>query len=697
MNRLDRQVEALRAWRNERNLTLSDILLREIAKRHGVEQDVAHVAKMLSVSQKPFAEEMVAVLTSIGPDPEDRGDADGKSAVSLASPPADQESQPGPIGPRSPSSARPTPGTPPPSSTSPSSSVTYADAESLAARVAEFVEFDFSTLGTTEVADLRSAVLRNGISLRWNRPASAAADDRVVYRAVSQPEAQPYWPDIAETFVVTEETSAFDGRPPLMAVRHYQIWAYIGPDEDAVWAQPILVAEGAVVAPPQDVRIVEDGGRVIGSWRLLPGASRALIFRVPESLASSTPPLSPEHGILTDSANLTGFRDSATLPDGALLYRIVAEAPVGGRTQLSPLVTQRISPSPRLEPVTDLACACRETPDGPRFDLMWFPPARGTVTIYRSREHPAQGIDRPAPAETLGQLGLGVAIPDPVDVADDGRASITGATWPNEWARVYLTPVTSVNGLVHPGPTTVFVRVPPVADPVIHQRVSHQRLVFQWPLEPITSPGDPDTRRIKAADAVQVFQASATVPPEIATTESPLVEVSAERYDRDGGVIFNGQLDPTGSLLHLVPIAFSGQRKIAGPVATVAYPGLIRVWYSVERAGFGRGRGGRRVTVRLRADRHVSPAPRFVAVHHPGRLPLDPGDGTVMEMSIKDDPTVRRTVVFGPAALTTGWTSESWTTQMPPGGFLRVFAHVAGPAHAVLAVLDPPVRDLRGQ
>ena len=681
-----RLFEALMVWRNEQAIKLSDAELHDIVLRNGRDPQVQMIRRMLTAANRDHAETIVRIMR------ESLGDG-GPSSLTPAVPAAVDEvpssAQPAAAdpAPAAPPAGRPAPATKTAASL-PGILASYEDPDGLATVVTDFVSYDYSTEGTTTPADLKVMLVGDALAFMW--PALNDAGSEVLYRVATSGEGLPYSPDAFDTLLLTTGTRALDGRAAQTAVRYYTVWAYAGDSvEAATWSQPVLVASGAAVTPPQGCAIAEEGEGAVATWMVNPPTRRVDIHRFAGGQVRA---FSPEHQVFGDQPNLGGFIDPELKPGIKYEYHAVAWAEVAqpdGTVGLqgSPPVILRTERRPRPRPVIDWDYEVHGSEEAPRFDLFWQPPPAGEVWFYRSEERPPSGIDTEAPLEVLERMGLGERILFPVAQEPDGRSSMRNVGWPSGWMRVYVTPVTVVGDRMHPGTPEGFVRVPAVAEPVIHQRVGFQKLAFAWPRTA--------TGKGVAADVVHVYESAPGVPSEDAMTGRPVAEVSPDSYEQDGGVVFAGStaLRQTGSTLHLVPFAYSKGRRIPGPATRIDYPGLLQVTYEVEKslAPFSRTR---KVSFRVVSNLNLKSPPPFCLVHNPERLPLDLEDGTTLAPTPKDDPSAKPGATVVPSGLLANQPSEWWVAEAPKVGFVRLFSAVPWDKVRMVAVLDPTVRSL---
>lgn len=572
----------------------------------------------------------------------------------------------------------------------------FTQPEALEDLLHDFASVDFSAVDSGERATFRGRSTPQGITLRWaNLP---TAEPYSVFRLVSGEGCVPYSPDSAEAEVlaITKQLTFDDPRPATTAVRHYQVWRNSGADHDAaLWEQPELIAEFSLVFPPQELRIQERGHQVVGQWRMLPGTERVHVYRVPQSQARTAGAGNPGFRIATVESGGGGFVDTDVEPGETYVYQVIAEASTGGGSQLAAPLTEQLSISATAKPISDLQCVLTHDGDRPTIDLSWTSQERGTTRIYCTSQRPTSGSERTAqPVAQLDHLGLPYedVLAHPIDI-DGDRSRMQRVGWPRGWGRAYFTPVHIVGDEARLGTTVLQVLPPRVTDVAIHQRVDYQTLTLTWPVQDSVGRDSHTRVRSLAADRVGVYQAHVDVPEQAAISGTPLVTLSKQDYDRYGGVIFPQPLRPEGSMIYAVPYAHAGADVIQGIPGSVRYPGLLRIQATLRisrRSLFKSGWTGR---IAFIADRD-SPSPAFCVVHLPDRLPLAVEDGrqlAVTRAGVENDTPVKR---FQPSALGPV-PSDTFTVEIDQPGYVRIFALVHPDRRAMVALIDPPVGEMR--
>lgn len=518
-------------------------------------------------------------------------------------------------------------------------------------------------------------------------PATEDSPGYVVYRLVSTDGDRGYSPDSGALVATTTGTTVTDERPVTCAVRHLQVWANAGPSAtEAVAAQPILHSEGMIIGTARDVEIREDSGRVIGRWSALPGVEAIRVYRVPAGLAEHD---GPAFRIVADNPNLTGFIDCDAERGCRYVYRVRCEVEVDGVVRLSEAIEAEIQVSAVREPVTDLALARQGKSDGEAVDLEWTPPRFGQVLVFRTPDPPsADAQATELERSVLDQVGLtqDALLTHPVTERDDHiggpRSLMSGVPWPDGWNRAYFTPVTVLDNRARVGKPMSAVRTDPITDVALMEYCNKQVLTFDWP---------------HGAASVMAYIAPKGHNPRDGLT-GRCYEIALADYERYGGMRFSGDLPNGGCALHLVPVAFSGGRRVLGTPVTIEYGGLLRLWYDVrilrDSAGLPLS-----AAVQMRAEPGATGSPPFVLVHNPRRIPLTMHDGDhvdVYQINRQGKPISGASKEFQLSGLATDWAeSEVWAGEVRGlRGWIRLFAHLPIDRLRLLALLDPPVDSL---
>lgn len=648
----DGALAALQQWRQQqidggrlRPGVVKDTHLQQILRSN--RRTAEEIEPMLPRQAKPFVDDVVAVLS-----------AAPTAATTRASEPT--------------APAAPTPVTEP----------VPGSEHVVSLRTADFCEFLHADSDHPVGAVTISTEPTGGHLLEWE-PMPAQAGQTVLYRVVSGENHRAYKPEAGRLVGVTRGTLLVDTEPPAAAVRHLQIWCHVGRDDrDAVRRQPILIAEGHILSPVTDVVVMEDEGAVIGQWRAWPTVSTVRVLRIPLD-GSVRVDNDQRHRILADQANLGGFVDRDARRGQRYLYRAICEVEVDGHTRLSAVAQAEIAVSAVLEEVEDLHVTTHGDSDNLRFDLQWTPPGIGAVMLYRTESAPRAGLDGAVLAadalELSGGLPGSARLVHPAVAGEDGTNRMTDVSWPRGWVRAYFTPVTALDGQVQVGRTFIATRpLPPLRDVRIVERCSEQVLTFPWP---------------EGAASVSVYLSAPEISAEHAIEQRPMAEISRSTYDRDGGLHLPELLPPRGCSVHVVPVAYTAGERIVGIPATVEYPGLLRIEYRLETKRSPTGNAATAV-IRLASELELPTAPPFVVVFNAGRLPLSARDGEPLEVR-GDGQTTAGARSFHPRGLRKEF-GQPWTADVSGRvGFLRVFADVRPETNRTLALIDPPVDQLR--
>jgi hypothetical protein len=526
------------------------------------------------------------------------------------------------------------------------------------------------------------------VEMSWPpyQPGDAEPDSFVVYRVVSAEQHNPYSPDRAQFVGATTTTSMRDTQPPASTVRRYQVWVNTGGSlSEALAAQPVLHAEGTRPSPVQNLAIGEDSGRVVGQWTVFPGASAVHIYRIPAGDAAGN---ELQYRIFAGSDNLHGFVDPDAEPGRRYIYRTRCEVVVDGTVRLSEAAQAEVRVSAVLAPVDDLSLIPQD-PDSTVWDLAWSAPKAGQVLIFRTKEGPSAGAEAAELPETaLEQAGLlpdtrlAHPISDGLDPDGRRRSVIAGVPWPSGWSRAYFTPVTVLAGRARLGKTISTVRAGAITDAQLAEYCTNQVLTFAWP---------------EGAAAVSIHLAPKGHDPRMGLS-GRFFEIAFEDYHKFGGRQFVNELPSGGCSLHLAPVAFSAGRRISGPITTIEYAGLLRLWYSVH---IDRDRAGDplRASLTIRAERDVIGSPPFVLINNPDRIPLSINDGEpidVAPLNERGELAEQAAKEFYWSALRADGPSEVWVANIQGRqGWIRLFASLEAHRLRQLALLDPPVGALQ--
>lgn len=700
----DPRLSALMTWRQNlidsgrvSRTSLKEAHLRQVLRFGGT--DVDQIRAMLPGSAAEHADELAQVLTSL-PDGTTAAAATPPSATTAAAeatPPTATTAQGRHRGGQDDAEGDTAPeddlertamfrvGTPPPQPR-------RIDESSFAAT--DFAEFTYGE----QHADVHAITPRRirdeagkpgALELTWPPylPGGHSAEAVVIYRVISSDDSAPYSPDRADLVTATTASSARDERPTDAALRHYQVWVNVGATRtQALAGQPVKHADTVLVSPVQGLHIREDNGHVIGQWTVPAAVQTVYVSRVP---AAERDRVGLQHRILTDRDNRGGFVDTGAARGERYRYVVRAATPVDGVLRLSEGIEADVEISAVLAPVTDLAVATQ--PDGQTVDLTWTPPSAGRVVIYRSQNGPNAGADAAElPEAALEQIGLapGMRLTQPpanqTDADGTTRTVMAAVSWPPNWSRAYLTPVTLLAGRALLGKTLSSVRTGVIRDVDLAEYCNKQVLTFDWPT---------------GAAAVEMHVAPKGYDPRNGLTGKSR-EISRENYDRYGGMqLARQELPIAGCSLHLSPVAFSGGRRVVGAVRSVEYAGLLRLQYAVQMGYDPQGEPAY-AHIAVRAEVDVAGSPAFVLVNNKERIPLSSTDGEAVDASPLDaDGRLREqpSKEMRWSQLTTHGSGELWAVDLRGRrGWIRLFVNSPSPERLrTIALLDPPVDTLR--
>jgi hypothetical protein len=501
----------------------------------------------------------------------------------------------------------------------------------------------------------------------------------VIYRVVAADGTPPRKPEAGDLVGATTGLQVEDRRGLGAAVRAYQVWCHVGVDqEDAARNNPFLLARGQEVSPVSDFEIHVAEGRISGEWTVFPGAYRVRVYRVPMDGTARLD--DPQHEICRGESNTEGFADWDAQPGLRYLYRACVEVSIDGTTQLSRPAEKEITAPVTLAPVADLSISASTVEPG-RVDIAWTAPPIGRVRVYWASARPRADVGQ---QRDLTQSRLSIVdgfreenrIKGPTDKLNEGQARIAGVAWPSDWPRVYVTPVTVLGEQVRVGVTRVETRqLPPVSNAEILERYDTEMVTFGWPAE---------------AASVLVYLGSATMPvEEIVQRNKPVDEIWQSKYERDGGITFDKQLEAKGCKIVLVPVNYSQREAVQGQPTVLHYPGLHRIRYAlVPKQGDPTLR-----ELYLSNSLDIDSAISLTMVNRLDRLPLSPSDGEPVYFLPGNggEPTLQYLIQElkkgdHPTGLWADWRRQR--------GYFRLFVTTQVDATKKYALADPSVRDL---
>ncbi len=504
----------------------------------------------------------------------------------------------------------------------------------------------------------------------------------VIYRVVAADGSYPRKPEAGDLVGVTTGLSVEDMLGFRAAVRTYQVWCHVGVDqEDAVRNNPHLLARGHQVSPVSEFEIHISEGRISGEWTAFPGASRVRVDRVPmDGTAGSD---HRQYEICRGEPNLEGFADWAAEPGRRYLYKAYAEVSVDGVKQLSDPLEEEVSVPVSLTAVEDLAL----TPNGvdlARIDMTWTAPPIGRVRLYWASARPRADLGQ---QRDLTKSALQIVegfreenrIKGPTDKLEGGKARMAGVTWPQDWPRVYITPVTELGEQVRVGATRVETRqLPAVNNAEIVERYDTEMVTFGWPSE---------------AASVLVYVGSTTAAvEEIIERNSPVEEIWRTKYERDGGITFDRRLEEKGCTVVLVPVNYSQREAVQGQPTALSYPGLHRIRYDLAKLTGDPTRylAELHLTNSLDIDSPIT----LTMVNRLDRLPLSATDGDLVYFVPRGGGEHSPQFYIPELKKGPRW-ATGWCVDLTrPRGYFRLFISSQADPTRKYALSDPPIADL---
>ncbi|AQP45446.1 hypothetical protein [Tessaracoccus flavus] len=535
--------------------------------------------------------------------------------------------------------------------------------------------------------ELSLEMMDSGFLLRWD----ALSAPHVIYR-VTRSEGRVDFPEYSSYTAITTDASLVDVTLPDWPRLHYQVWAHgSNSTEEAPLTQPVLLAESSVVVPPQDVSIAPDQGRVVGTWRDIGVRhGRVQVYRKPLHGAPGLP-TDPQFRVNSGSDNVAGFVDSDVESGKQYIYSVGVELLNDGVGEISPFIERVVEVPHKIEPVRDLEVQeRRDERGGIVLDILWTPPGAGRVDIYVTNDQPEAGIDTQAyPASTLQEFKLGERLNYPVTDRVGDKVRIRDIPWYEGWSRVHFTALTSLGDRIHPSRTVTKVATQvAITEAKLHQRVRHQVVTLTWPTNTEKDGGE------YTFEKVQVFRYPLGIDAEAAIQGQHLASISADHYNREGGLVVVLGSQPCN--VALVPVSMQQGQQVQGRPYVLTYPGLKVVHYQIKGAksmvAFGKTR---KLSLKLRSPQHLGTLPPLVLVHNPERLPLDALDGQRVQVGVKDDAEAVAMPSIRASEVGEGWTETTWEATVPATGYVRLMADIGLDELNQFAVIDPAVVQLR--
>ncbi len=526
----------------------------------------------------------------------------------------------------------------------------------------------------------------DGAQLAWVGRGDAEV---TVYRLVLGDGERPLQPEDGETLTLTSRPRTRVAQAAGVSVLSYlQVWAYAGDSfDEAVGAQPELIAERSVVTPVTEVQFSAEPGWVTLSWTAPEGASSVRVYRYVGDRAPKHD--TPANLVGSGATNLIGISDAPPTTVPTLVYRAVVAIGTGEATQLSEPVDTVVSMPTRLEPVTDLELVLVAPVEGNQagqVDLRFTRPAVGKVWVYRLTEPLVGGVaGRQFPLHALPSAGLTderrrhgrLGSPD-----DTGRVTMEGLQLPPGEPLLTFVPVTVLGDDAAVGTPARHVGIGIPGDPRLRDRVHEQVITFGWPA---------------GATEVHLFPVNPGDDEAEVTQGRPAAQIDEIQYERDGGwrLALSGIHHSQDYLL----VGIKGARHRGAP-ARVTYDPLLVLEYGLATGKTKAMFGQVRTTVAFwRCSGEASGRPPFMVVHHPTRLPLTPLDGTPLPLVPDATPEAPPAAEARPEMTATNAAeAEKFRIAAPiPPGYLRAFLSSSVPAEVRtrVALLDPPIASLR--
>jgi hypothetical protein len=138
---------------------------------------------------------------------------------------------------------------------------------------------------------------------------------------------------------------------------------------------------------------------------------------------------------------------------------------------------------------------------------------------------------------------------------------------------------------------------------------------------------------------------------------------------------------------------------VLGPLTSITYDGLLRVWYSVRII---RDAANQPLTavLEVRSEVDVTGSPPLVLVHNADRIPLTVNDGQAVDvapLNARGEIAAQPSKEVRFSSLGTGGGGEVWAADVRGRtGWIRLLANLGDPRRLRrLALLDPPVSKLQ--
>ncbi len=454
------------------------------------------------------------------------------------------------------------------------------------------------TYGATEPEDPEDEETppKESVLITW-KPLPDRPKETTLYRVIAADREVEKAPGAGTELVITHGTAFRDERPATSGYRHYMVWAYTwDTDEELLEMSPMFIGEDIAIFPPRNIRLVESGGTVNGTWEASQGHDSVRVFHAQKGYSGKLD--APANMLVTGTIERSGFSHRVDVRGLTYEYTVTPVVTFRDQTRTgSPTKARSVQVSAEIEKVHLLTAEAYNDGDEDRIQLEWVAPPTGSVKIYLTDaspdpELPMNQVDK----EYLDDDdALGDTKWTTVETAPPGEYVSKTMVWPDGWHQVYVTPVNIVEERAWVGESTVLQKVDNLTEPRLIERVTNQLITFDWP---------------GGADLIDV------------RTTNDHLRLAEPSYRRQGGVRLN--LLSTGDEVTLTPVAvYAGQDKKATNPTVIKYPGLRAYSYDLPLYQDG--------TMQLKIWSEGYPdanAPHFRLVHNPARLPLFIGDGS---------------------------------------------------------------------
>ncbi|NLE97506.1 MAG: hypothetical protein GX596_05895 [Propionibacterium sp.] len=536
-------------------------------------------------------------------------------------------------------------------------------------QIPRFGPFDWNRGTAQPLGFVVATTLGGEVRLEWT-PAPGDAPV-TLYRVVQSADTWPTGaPEVASLVGVTYATAGSLPLRPRGPVTYLAIWANQGSSLlEASQSQPVLIGASEVVWPPSHFTLnVTADKAVAASWRA-PEGSRVEVQRFPHGVpihydqARMLPP---------DAVRTGGFLDREPPLGEEIVYAAfaVADLPTGGSSVSAP-VTANISITPDAQPVQlDVK---RSTTSPGSYDLTWIPPRHGRVVLFATKDRPPQGLENAARTrEIIESQGL---TPDlrVTYPADDlgGIKTISGFVVDQSWVRAHFVAVHWVSDeLVWVGPPVSMVTPHAPEWARVIERVDAQILTFPWP---------------EGVSIVEAYQGprGATIDPE---ANQPIAELTRDDYDKTGGMRITRTLPSNGCSIHLFGVVYLDGAPVHSAPVSIDYEGITRLRYEIVPMLANQQVAHPSVSpafyhLYATVDDELHETPVALVGHH-SRIPLEPGDGELIQQAT--------------VSLAAG--QRVFVGSLPVGGrarFVRLFINLRASETGAIAVLDPHVETLK--